>query len=85
MRGIDFHPTQPMFVSGGDDYKIKVWNYKQRRCLFTLLGHLDYVRTVFFHNVRWGARARACACVVVCPSARVCCRLCVFASALSFV
>ena len=34
----------------GDDYKIKVWNYKQRRCLFTLLGHLDYIRTVQFHH-----------------------------------
>ena len=30
-------PAQPLFVSGGDDYKIKVWNYKARRCLFTLL------------------------------------------------
>lgn len=50
VRGISFHPTQPLFVSGGDDYKIKVWNYKTRRCLFTLNGHLDYVRTVFFHN-----------------------------------
>jgi coatomer protein complex subunit alpha (xenin) len=37
-------------VSGGDDYKIKVWNHKTRRCLFTLNGHLDYVRTVFFHH-----------------------------------
>ena len=27
VRGIDFHKTQPMFVSGGDDYKIKVNNY----------------------------------------------------------
>ena len=27
-----------------------VWNYKLRRCLFTLLGHLDYIRTVEFHN-----------------------------------
>jgi hypothetical protein len=26
-----------------------VWNYKLRRCLFTLLGHLDYIRTVAFH------------------------------------
>ena len=24
VRGIDFHHTQPIFVSGGDDYKIKV-------------------------------------------------------------
>ena len=34
----------------GDDYKIKVWNYKLHRCLFTLLGHLDYIRTVQFHH-----------------------------------
>jgi coatomer alpha subunit, putative len=44
VRGICFHNQQPLFVSGGDDYKIKVWNYKSRRCVFTLLGHLDYVR-----------------------------------------
>jgi coatomer protein complex subunit alpha (xenin) len=50
VRGIDFHQTQPMFVSGGDDYRIKVWNYNTKRCLFTLTGHLDYVRTVFFHH-----------------------------------
>ena len=28
----------------------QVWNYKLRRCLFTLLGHLDYIRTVQFHQ-----------------------------------
>lgn len=39
-----------IFPSAGDDYKIKVWNYKMRRCLFTLLGHLDYIRTVQFHQ-----------------------------------
>ena len=50
VRGIDFHKTQPLFVSGGDDYKIKVWSHQTRRCLFTLNGHLDYVRTVFFHH-----------------------------------
>jgi len=27
-----------------------VWNWKLRRCLFTLNGHLDYIRTVFFHH-----------------------------------
>jgi len=47
---VHFHPTQPLFVSGGDDYKVKVWNHKQRRCLFTLVGHIDYIRTVFFHH-----------------------------------
>ncbi|CAE7860554.1 unnamed protein product [Symbiodinium microadriaticum] len=50
VRGICFHLSQPLFVSGGDDYKIKVWNYKLRRCIFTLLGHLDYIRTVEFHD-----------------------------------
>ena len=50
VRGIDFHSTQPLFVSGGDDYKIKVWNHKLRRCLFTLVGHLDYIRMVQFHK-----------------------------------
>lgn len=49
VRGIDFHPRDPLIVSGGDDYKIKVWDYKLHRCLFTLLGHLDYIRTVVFH------------------------------------
>ena len=28
----------------------QVWNYQYRRCLFTLLGHLDYIRTVRFHH-----------------------------------
>ena len=50
VRGVHFHRTQPLLVSGGDDYKIKVWNYKLRRCMFTLLGHLDYIRTVQFHH-----------------------------------
>ncbi len=37
--------------------QVKVWDYKLRRCLFTLLGHLDYIRTVQFHNecvLFWG-------------------------------
>jgi coatomer protein complex subunit alpha (xenin) len=50
VRCVDFHPTQPLFVSGGDDYSIKVWSLDTRKCLFTLSGHLDYVRTVFFHH-----------------------------------
>lgn len=25
VRGVDFHKSQPLIVSGGDDYNIKVW------------------------------------------------------------
>lgn len=30
VRGIHFHKSQPLFVSGGDDYKIKV-QYREER------------------------------------------------------
>ena len=30
---------------------LQLWNYKTRRCIFTLLSHLDYIRTTFFHQV----------------------------------
>ncbi|KAF8889702.1 coatomer WD associated region-domain-containing protein [Infundibulicybe gibba] len=52
VRGVAIHPSRALLVTGGDDYKIKVWDIKpqNRRCLFTLHGHLDYVRTVQFHH-----------------------------------
>ncbi|KAF9236643.1 coatomer WD associated region-domain-containing protein [Melanogaster broomeanus] len=52
VRGVDIHPSRALLVTGGDDYKIKVWDLRPqtRRCLFTLHGHLDYVRTVQFHH-----------------------------------
>ncbi|KAF7763970.1 hypothetical protein Agabi119p4_8507 [Agaricus bisporus var. burnettii] len=52
VRGVAIHPSRALLVTGGDDYKIKVWDIRpqNRRCLFTLLGHLDYVRTVQFHH-----------------------------------
>ena len=27
VRGVDFHRSSPLIVSGGDDYKVKVSNY----------------------------------------------------------
>ncbi|KAL4072497.1 coatomer WD associated region-domain-containing protein [Scleroderma yunnanense] len=52
VRGVAIHPTRALLVTGGDDYMIKVWDLRpqSRRCLFTLHGHLDYVRTVQFHH-----------------------------------
>jgi len=37
-------------VSAGDEGVVKVFNYRQRKLLFNLTGHLDYVRSVSFHN-----------------------------------
>jgi coatomer protein complex subunit alpha (xenin) len=39
-----------MFASGGDDCKIKVWNYNLKKCIYNLSGHTDYIRTVQFHH-----------------------------------
>ncbi|ORX72244.1 coatomer subunit alpha-2 [Linderina pennispora] len=72
VRGISFHPSQELFVSGGDDYKVKVWNYRTRRCLFTLQGHLDYVRTARWiitasddQTIRiWNWQSRQCIAVL---------------------
>ncbi|KAJ7089174.1 coatomer WD associated region-domain-containing protein [Mycena belliarum] len=52
VRAVHFHLSRALLVTGGDDYKIKVWDIRpqNRRCLFTLHGHLDYVRTVQFHH-----------------------------------
>ncbi|KAJ7634767.1 coatomer subunit alpha-2 [Roridomyces roridus] len=52
VRAVNFHLSRALLASGGDDYKIKVWDIRpqNRRCLFTLHGHLDYVRTVQFHH-----------------------------------
>ncbi|KZT60918.1 Coatomer, alpha subunit [Calocera cornea HHB12733] len=52
VRAVALHPTRPLLVTGGDDYKVKVWDIRpqNRRCLFTLHGHLDYLRTVQFHH-----------------------------------
>ena len=58
VRGVCFHQSQPLFVTGGDDYKIKVWNHKLRRCLFSLLGHLAAPRAAR-PPTRTSPRARA--------------------------
>lgn len=55
-----------------------MWNYKQKRCIFTLIGHLDYIRSTVFHHeypwilsasddqtIRiWNWQSRTCICVL---------------------
>ncbi|CAD8090002.1 unnamed protein product [Paramecium sonneborni] len=49
VRSVQFHPQLNLFCSGGDDFTVRVWNFKQ--CQFILKGHLDYVRCVTFHTI----------------------------------
>lgn len=49
------HLLHYMYKMSKYSYFDQVWNYKLRRCLFTLLGHLDYIRTTFFHHVSCSA------------------------------
>ncbi|KAF8164085.1 WD40-repeat-containing domain protein, partial [Pholiota molesta] len=52
VRAVAIYPSRVLLVTGGDDYKVKVWDIRpqNRRCLFLLHGHLDYLRTVQFHH-----------------------------------
>ncbi|KAK6009925.1 WD domain, G-beta repeat protein, partial [Ostertagia ostertagi] len=55
VRGICFHQDQPIFVSGGDDYKIKMTKLfvfgigKSRNSIAILTGHNHYVMCAQFH------------------------------------
>ncbi|KAJ7927511.1 coatomer WD associated region-domain-containing protein [Mycena leptocephala] len=55
VRGVNFHLSRALLVTVATTTKLKfgVSRYirpQNRRCLFTLHGHLDYVRTVQFHH-----------------------------------
>ncbi|CAK75912.1 unnamed protein product (macronuclear) [Paramecium tetraurelia] len=49
VRSVQFHQSLSLFVSGSDDFTVRVWNYKTKKCQFVLRGHLDFVRCVHFH------------------------------------
>ncbi|KAK8881658.1 hypothetical protein M9Y10_004418 [Tritrichomonas musculus] len=51
VRCVAFHPTQPLFACGTDNYDVIVYNYQRKMKLFTLTGHTDYIRSVEFHSV----------------------------------
>ncbi|KRH93247.1 Vesicle coat complex COPI, alpha subunit [Pseudoloma neurophilia] len=48
VRSIDFHSTNDLFLSGGDDQFVRVWDYTNKTN-FKLKGHTDYIRCVKFH------------------------------------
>jgi WD40 repeat protein len=41
VRSVAFHPTQNIFVSGGDDYKIRLWSLQSRKSIAVLSGAFD--------------------------------------------
>ncbi|ELP85930.1 coatomer alpha subunit, putative [Entamoeba invadens IP1] len=56
IRGLSFHPSRPLVVSGGDDCLIKMWNYRNTKaenaCVGVFKGHTDYVRSTYFHPTK---------------------------------
>ena len=47
VRGISFHSNQPLFVSGGDDYKIKVCFVSEKRLQDLITRGLEFLTLSF--------------------------------------
>ena len=41
---------KPYMISGGDDMKIKVWDYQTKQCVHSLSGHHHNISSVMFHS-----------------------------------
>ena len=41
---------KPYIISGGDDMKIKVWDYQTKQCVHSLTGHHHNISSVIFHS-----------------------------------
>ncbi|KAJ9057030.1 hypothetical protein DSO57_1026341 [Entomophthora muscae] len=48
---VDFHPSLPLLVSGGDDRQVKIWRMNDQRYweVDTCRGHYNNVSSVMFH------------------------------------
>jgi WD40 repeat protein len=52
--GLQFSPTQPLLVSGGSDYTVRLWDPESGRPIACWRGHRDWVRSVAFSpDGRW--------------------------------
>lgn len=50
IRSVEFHASQPIFVCGGHDKNVYIYDYNQKKKTTKFEGHDDYIRTVCFHQ-----------------------------------
>lgn len=46
MRGIVFHPGGKFIVTCADDKTLRIWDYKNKRCMKTLCAHEHFVTSM---------------------------------------
>lgn len=49
VRGILFHPGGKFIVSCADDKTLRIWDYKNKRCMKTLCAHEHFVTSMGKH------------------------------------
>ncbi|OMJ89059.1 hypothetical protein SteCoe_8885 [Stentor coeruleus] len=49
---VEYYPggDKPYIISGGDDMKIRVWDYQTKQCIHALSGHHHNISSVIFHS-----------------------------------
>ena len=46
VRGLLFHPGGKFIVSCADDKTLRIWDYKNKRCMKTLCAHEHFVTSL---------------------------------------
>lgn len=46
VRGVLFHPGGRFIVSCADDKTLRIWDYKNKRCMKTLCAHEHFVTSL---------------------------------------
>ncbi|PIK50906.1 putative platelet-activating factor acetylhydrolase IB subunit alpha [Apostichopus japonicus] len=50
VRGVLFHPGGRYIISAADDKTLRIWDYKNKRCMKTLEAHEHFVTCLDFHR-----------------------------------